>query len=346
MNSALILRLGGVFAVVAAIMTNAADATTIRGPRGQTYKIDHKIAALHMRASAYVDMGDLERAMQDANECIRLNPGFFGGYQTRGRVYRRRGELDKAIREYDKALKLDPNFPYLYVNRGVAYYGKGDGQRAMADFNEAIRRNPKEGDAYGNRGIFYYERGQFDKALAEYNKALALNPGGDNFYNRALLFNKIGKLDAALRDYNEAVRRNPTNGDGYYGRGNAHEARGAYRQAAADWQKAAQLSPKDPRVLNALAWLKATCPDGSLRNGKEAVRLALKLCQISNWKDSDYLDTLAAAYAEEGNFEKAVEHQRRALKLDTAKSSKREGKQSRLRLYQERRPFHEAVSSL
>lgn len=374
-----LLWLSGSLAVAA--MTNTADAATIRGRDGKRYTVDAKAAALFdqggaamakkdygraisyftgalqtkaapeaaaaiydMRAAAYVDKAELERAMQDANECIRLNPRFFGGYQSRGRVYRRRGEHDKAIREYTKALQLDPNFAQLYVNRGVAYTEKGDAERAMREFNEAIRRNPSLSEAYGNRGILYYTKGQFDKAPAEYNKAMRLDRTEELYYNRALLFKKMGRLDNALADCNEAIRRNPNSPDGYLARAKVHATKRAYRQTLADLERAAQLRPNGPDVLNDLAWLKATWADDSVREGKEAVRIAVKACQLSKWNVFQPVDTLAAAYAEQGDFEKAVEYQTRALKLAPVKSDEREGMQERLRLYRASKPFREVAS--
>jgi len=378
-----VLRISGSLVIMAAIMIDTADAATMHGRGGETYTVDARVAGLaaqavaalqknvpgraipyltaalqtrqqpaaaaaiyDMRASAYADSEELERALQDANECLRLNPRHFGGYQTRGRVYRLKGALDKAISEYNKALELNPNFPYLYNNRGVAYSKRGDEQRAIRDYDEAVRRDPNMAEGYANRGISYQTLGQFDKALAEYNKAIRLDPTeGFFYYSRGSLFQQTGRRDDAIRDLSECIRRKPNDPDAYLLRGRAHAAKGAYTQAGADLQKAVAGRPKDPAALNSLAWLKATCAEDSVRDGNEAVLVALEACRLTKWKNSHYLDTLAAAYAEQADFVKAVETERRAMELRDAKSSGREGMESRLRLYQEHKPFREMVSS-
>jgi hypothetical protein len=76
-----------------------------------------------------------------------------------------------------------------------------------------------------------------------------------------------------------------------------------------------RLSPNNDRALNSLAWLKATCPEASLRNGKEAARIANRACDLTRWKNWSYLDTLAAAYSEADDFENAVKFQSRAIEL-------------------------------
>lgn len=117
-----------------------------------------------------------------------------------------------------------------------------------------------------------------------------------------------------------------------------------YRQGFADLAHGQQLEANNSEVLNALAWLKATCADAAYRDPKQAVRIATELCQRSSWKNGDFIDMLAAAYAEQTDFEQAVKQQERALQLTAGPSKKRERMQARLRLYQARQPYREAAS--
>ena len=303
-------------------------------------------AIYDLRGCAYADAEKAEPALRDANECLRLNPRHFGGYQTRGRVYRLKGEFDKAIAEYDKAVQLNPGFAYLYNNRGVAYSKMGDERRAIREYDEALRREPRMADGYGNRAISFQALREFDKALADYNKAIRLGPHlGFFYYGRGTLFLATGRREDAIRDLGECIRREPQDPDAYVVRARALAEKRMYAQARKDLEKAVALRPNYPFALNSLAWLKATCVEDSMRDGRAAVGLASKACEVSKWKNPRYLDTLAAAYAETGDFEKAVEMEKRAVGLSTPGSSEREEKESRLRLYQERKPFRETESS-
>lgn len=100
-------------------------------------------------------------------------------------------------------------------------------------------------------------------------------------------------------------------------------------------------NPKDDWSYNLLAWIKATCPDSSVRDGQEAVSAATKACELTNWRESGWIDTLAAAYAESGDFRRAVELQERAIRLGNAPESEQQAMQERLSLYKESNPYRE-----
>jgi tetratricopeptide (TPR) repeat protein len=100
-------------------------------------------------------------------------------------------------------------------------------------------------------------------------------------------------------------------------------------------------NPKDDWSYNLLAWIKATSPDSSVRDGNEAVSAATKACELTDWKESGWIDTLAAAYAESGDFQRAVEFQARAIRIGNAPESEQKAMQDRLALYKESKPFRD-----
>jgi len=125
------------------------------------------------------------------------------------------------------------------------------------------------------------------------------------------------KLDEALPHLERAVRISPSLVEARYDLGAALMRKGQRAQALAQWRQALSQAPDNLRVLNAAAWALATCPDASLRNGAEAVTLAERAVKLTSGREPALLATLAAAYAEAGRFDKAVESEQRAADLAT-----------------------------
>jgi tetratricopeptide (TPR) repeat protein len=117
----------------------------------------------------------------------------------------------------------------------------------------------------------------------------------------------------AMNDAESAVRVSPYSPSGYVARANVNAALGKYQLATADLDKAIYLAPRYESVLNAMAWFKAVCPETAYRDGKKAVELGKRACVITEWRRSTYLDTLAAAYAECGDFDQAIKYENQAI---------------------------------
>ena len=124
---------------------------------------------------------------------------------NRGLAYRGKGELDRAIADFNEAIRLDPKFALAYNNRGLAYRDKGELDRAIADFTEAIRLDPKFAVAFRNRGRAYLYAGALPKALADLSQSSELDP--ENGY-AALWLDIIGKrsnLPSRLQQATEKI---------------------------------------------------------------------------------------------------------------------------------------------
>jgi len=106
------------------------------------------------------------------------------------------------------------------------------------------------------------------------------------------------------------------------------------RQAALAYERAALQNT--PRALNSLAWFLATCQDDSIRNGVEAVRHATQACELTYWQEWKYIDTLAAAWAENGDFKRAIEYEQQALGVKSVDEEARAKMEDRIALYRKR----------
>ena len=116
---------------------------------------------------------------------------------------------------------------------------------------------------------------------------------------------------------------------------------GQYSNAVAMLHQTVLSDPKDDWSYNRLAWIQATCPDGSVRNGHDAVAAAGKACELTEWRNWRCIDTLAAAYAEAGDFERAFEFQEQALRTGNPTEAEQKRIRERIALYKQSQPFRE-----
>jgi tetratricopeptide (TPR) repeat protein len=209
------------------------------------------------------------------------------------------GEYDKAIADHTEAIRQHPSYAEVYLNRGAAHALKGEWDEAVADFTEDIRLRPDGARSFSNRGNAYLVRGEYQKAVEDLTEAIRLAPGVGQIY----------------RCWAQAYAR-----------------RKQYDKALADCEEAFRLAPEDPDGWDTLTALLAACPKDDLRDGKRAVELTRKACESSGWSNYQYLDTLAAAHAECGNFAQAVKLQKKVVKLVEGNQAWVENAQKRLKL--------------
>jgi tetratricopeptide (TPR) repeat protein len=264
------------------------------------------------RGMTALSKGDFDKAITCFTAHIRSNPKDAAGFNHRGYAYARKKEYNRAIRDYSEAIRLDPNNYSSFSGRGFAYHSKKEYDQAIKDYSKALRLEPRQSSVFIARGNAHLAKKEYDKAIGDYSDAMALDPKDTvAVSNRGLTYFCKKEYDRAINDYSRAV-----------------------------W-----LDPKNAFAHTGLAWVLATCPNGKVRDGKKAVEHATRACELSGWKGSDYLDTLAAAYAESGNFKEAIKWQKKALDLDIEgkeEAEKRPKKaRKRLKLYEEGKPYRD-----
>jgi tetratricopeptide (TPR) repeat protein len=320
------------FAAVQAIAADpAADWKGMRvmPKRGAVFSVGKDKVEYHDSALPWVvqDMkfgslwvGDHRKGWVQSNQVVTLDeaPAYYTqlinngqqkalAYSRRAIARGERGELDLAIADYGEALRLDPTGG-MYVGRGAVWLEKKDYDKAIADFNEAIRLDPDDAAAYSARAGVWTVKKDYDKAIADCDEAIRLDP------SFALAYNNRGEAWRKKKDYDRAV---------------------------ADFTQAGRLDPNEARAYNSAAWLSATCPDPRYRNGKGAVISSTEACNMTGWSNSNSINTVAAAYAEAGDFNSAVNYQNKAIDLNPTDADFVKGAKERLALYQDHKPYRE-----
>ncbi len=267
------------------------------------------------RGLAWQAKGDIDKALADYEESIRLDPKHANAYIARGNVWWAKGDHAKAQADYEESIRLDPKSANAYIGRGNAWQSKGDLAKAQADYEEAIRLDPKHANAYIGRGNVWWAKGDHAEAQAAFDEAIRLDPKSAG---RGNAWKSKGDHAKAQADFEESIRLDPKkNAIVNYTRGRVWQAKGDIARAQAGYEEAFRLDPKHAGAFNSLAWILAACPDAKSRDGKRAVELATKACELSSWENAGIIDTLAAAHAEVGDFEAAVRRQEEAIGLAT-----------------------------
>ncbi len=229
-----------------------------------------------------------------------------------------------------------------YYNRGIARGKSGDLDGAIADFSKVIEIEPRDAQAYYNRGYARQLKKDFGGAIADYTKYIEIEPlDPDGYNNRGNARRNKGDFDGAIADLNKAIEIDSRYARAYYNRGFALQAKGDLDGAIAQYTKYIELEPTDVDGYGKLAWVLATTPRDSNRDGKKAVAYALKAAELSKWEEGGVLDTLAAAYAESGNFDEAIKWENKALSISGFARTSGDEARKRLLLYTARRPYHE-----
>jgi tetratricopeptide (TPR) repeat protein len=199
--------------------------------------------AYNNRAIAMRNRGDLDRAVADYTEAIKIDPGYALAYSNRGVVWLDKRDVERSMADCEKAVELAPRAAHGYNCRGLAWRAKNDLDRAMADCSRAIEIAPKYPPGYNCRGLVWTSKSEHDRAIADFNEAINLAPRYVyGFNNRGRAFAGKGDHDRAIADYNEAIRINPNFRPAYRNRGLSWDSKGDSTRSMADFAEANRLA--------------------------------------------------------------------------------------------------------
>jgi tetratricopeptide (TPR) repeat protein len=293
---------------------------------------------------------DHDRSIELANELVAMEINWSQAspvLMDRANAFRAKGDFDRALVDYDQAIAFNPKNAGAYVNRAQVWEKKRRHDEAWKDYAEAIRLDPKMWQAYFNRAISCREAGEFGKAIEDMSEVIKLKPDyAPAYVAQAADYYRLGQIDKALEDWNRVTELNSNQIEAYLGRTMIYLRKKDYVRAAREMEMATRVESKQPAdTLNSLAWLQATYPDKRARNGIAAIETAMKACGLTEWNDWRYVDTLAAAYAESGNFAEAANYQKLALRTAVGSTAAIEKAKERLNLYEQHKPYREEIAA-
>jgi tetratricopeptide (TPR) repeat protein len=232
--------------------------------------------ALNNRGVARQDKGDLDGAIQDYSEAIRLKPDYAIAFLSRGTARRVKGDLDGAIQDDNEAIHLKPDDANSFGERGIARRAKGDLEGAVRDFSEAIRLKPNDAKVFVYRGEARLAKSDIDGAIQDFNAAIGLRSDyAESFSDRGVARQNKGDLDGAIQDYSQAIRLKPDYAIAFDNRGTARQLKGDLDGAIQDFSEAIRLKPDYARAFHDRGATRARKGDaaGAQQDNSRAVQL-------------------------------------------------------------------------
>jgi len=319
---------------------------------------------------------DYERAGEHFKEAARLRPKDLAIRRRLVNTLMRLGRREETEQQFAELLSSWPQDVETRHGYGVFLEGTGRPSEAVAQFQAAVELQPRNVDVHQKLAETLQKLGRHEEAAAHAQQAVTLLP--DLIPARMTLglsLTKLGRFEEAVKQFDEVLSRQSTNRSALHYRGNALAKLGRFEQAIASLQEALWLdpfhpqasnalagalqaagrdkealevlkqalsgAPRDPRLINRLAWLLATTTDDEVRNGEQAVRLALRAIQLAGQPYPETLNTLAAAYAAAGHFEEAISMARQAVEIarGSGRNELADEIEAHLRLYEQGQPY-------
>ncbi len=296
-----------------------------------------------LQGEIYREQNRLEEAIASFDEATQLAPQAPGPYQKRGEIYRQQEDYEKAIAQFNEVLKLQPGVLMTLLHRADAHLANEQPEEALADIEAVIEKQPKLVAAHRMRAEIFFKADRPDKAIEVIKQAVEEMPDQPELKMQLAHFYLLGKKPLqAIATYSDVLDQNPNHLDALRSRGDTNLNIGKHAEAIADFGRALKINPDEMSLLNNLAWVLATSPEDGLRDGKRAVELATKACKLTEYKTPHILSTLAAAFAENGNFETAIKWSQQAVDLDDPIHAEQLGKE--LDSYRDGQPWREKQS--
>jgi tetratricopeptide (TPR) repeat protein len=282
-------------------------------------------SAYLLKAGVLRDQKKLDDAIASLDKAVELAPTAPGPHQELGEVYRETGEVAKAIEQLNKVLQMQPGLLLTLIHRAEAYLANKQADEALVDIEAVLKENPNLPTVRALRAQALAAKDRWPEAIAEMKSLADAQPDQPEYRLQLAVYYVLAKQpQKAIETYTDLLKHDANNLFALRGRADAYLTVGDHMKAVKDFEKAYAADPKDTSVLNNFAWVLCTSPDDQVRDGKRAIELAKKACELTEFKQTHILSTLAAAYAETGNFEKAREWSQKAFDLFEKQRAKRE----------------------
>lgn len=315
-----------------------------------------------LRGIAYSMKKDYSKALADADAAIRLAPDFIPPKKLKAEILTAEKRFDEAVTLLKEAVETLPEGEdgensdrnQLETQLGTVHIAAKDYDAAAEVVAGLLEKAPDGLDGIALKTDLLVARKKHAQAVSVFKEALEKWEAGDSVDRERLprLRMQLVSLMLTAKQYDEALAlaekeasANPEDMTAVGLKANVLLHMGRHAEAGAVYDAVLEKEPDDELALNNLSWLLSTSPEDTVRDGKKALELALKACELTEYKKAYILSTLAAAYAELGQFDKAVEWSRKSVDLAEKEDEDRlDDLKRELEAFQRNEPWREVLS--
>lgn len=274
------------------------------------------VLAMSALAEALAQQKEFDQAIEIANQAVEKQPDASAGYELRARIHLMQNKIDEGRKDLDKAIDLNPKSEGALLLRANVALAESRLEAANKDLDALQQINPNSPQLYLLRAGVLEQQGDYYRAAKLLEALLQFLPTDNEMRIRvAMDYSMAEDFESAIKHINVAIDRAKEDWIGYYSRADIYLSMGEHAKALTDYEKAYEYNQTHDNLLNNWAWTLATSDQDEVRDGKKSVELALKACEISEYKKPHILSTLAAAYAETGDFDNAKKWAKKAVEI-------------------------------
>jgi len=300
-----------------------------------------------MKAAVLVKTKKFSEALAALEKGHSVAPDNIDLLLTKGQILITQSNYKAAAEELTRALAIDGSSQPILELRAALFEQLREKAKALADVDKILKIKPDQPNIMRMRAVLLADLGKHDEAIKELQNLHKANPKDSlTMLQLGMLYMNMKKYDKAIEVFTTILVDHPDEVEAMRGRGDALLNSGRRADAVSDYERALKLQAHDVGLLNNFAWVLATAPEEKLRDGHRALALATDACRQTEYKQDYILSTLAAAYAETGDFESARKWAAEAVEAppsNQAEPSQKDELRKELESYKANKPWREAL---
>jgi arylsulfatase A-like enzyme/Flp pilus assembly protein TadD len=304
--------------------------------------IDYHVLNTKIRSVLVKEKYDKAREM--CEEMIAMQPDVHEPYFNLGLIANILKDYPEAIKQLTKAIEIEPNDIKLYGFLAIVYQAQDNYELAIKQLHRSLEIEPEQFAAYAYLAKMHHKLKNYEQAFNYAQKSLSINPKQTDMLNQlAALYNRQNKPEKTIENFSKSLELDPKQPTIMNELAMALYGQGKIAEAMPLWSDALTSDPNQVYAANSLGWIKATSKDEKHYDPPAALKFARQACEITEYKNPGMLDTLAAALAANGQFEKAAETAAKAIEIagSTGQNAQAAGIQKHLKLYKNRQSLRE-----